>query len=1278
MTGQTENQPEGSSGTQPLDTARGPPSGVASSSDSFPIVGVGASAGGLEAFTRLLKHLPSDSGMAFVFIQHLDPNHPSLLCEALAKVTEMTVRQPEDRTPVEPNHVYVIPPEADISLAHGLFSLVPRTPDGPRPHLPIDFFLGSLAADRGSHAIGVVLSGNASDGTEGLRAVKAENGITFAQDPASAKVAEMPRNAINAGVVDYTLALPELARELVRLSLHPYVAARAPPRSIGDAPLINRILGVVRNAIGIDFTEYKGRTFERRLARRMALRRADGLDDYLTILQREPDEIRSLYEDILIHVTSFFRDREVFQALESRILPAILKQKSPDAPIRIWVAGCATGEEVYSIAISLLELLSGSSRPVQIFGSDLSEATIEKARAGVYADGALGDMSDERRKRYFVKTDRGYKINKAVRDVCVFVQHDLARDPPFSRLDLVSCRNVLIYFNPVLQKRIIPTFHYALNEAGYLLLGRTENISGFGKLFSVIDKANKIFARTAVPSALRFALQVEAGATKGPLLAAKVPANVRSSGDVAKHLDRMLLNRYAPPGVLIDEKLEILQFRGHTGAFLRPPPGDPQNNVIKMARPGLLAALRATIAEAKKHAAPARRDGVEIDEDGITRTCDLVVFPFTGLPDVTEPLYVVLFEEAGARTSKQPEPMTGRRRARESPEEDRRIPRLEHELAATKEYLHSLIEEHGRTNDDLGSANEELVSGNEELQSMNEELETAKEELQSTNEELTTVNDELHSRNQEVTEANSDLLNLLVTVDIPVIILDRERRIRRFTPKARNILNVLPSDTGRLFDDIKPNIDVVDLDRRIAEVIDTMTMKESEVQDREGRWHLMQIRPYKNADNKIDGAIVSFFDIDALKQHVNEAQGARAEAERANQAKDLFLAMLGHELRTPLASMLLQAQMLGRGKVMDVTRLSRIGAAIERGTKMQVQLIDDLLDVSRIVAGKLKVELMAVDLCAVVRAALEGVSRAAREKSIRLEVVLDESLSAVAGDAARLQQVVSNLLTNAIKFTPDRGHVAITVGAEDGDACIRVTDTGVGIEPEFLPHVFNRFSQADSSSTRVHGGLGLGLAIVRHLIEQHDGTVHAESPGPGKGASFSVRLPLMKVRRESDAPISTSAGLGDAERSRDYAQVKGMRVLVVDDDLATREAVADMLKEMGAQVKVADSAAQAMSVVGAFRPRVLLCDIAMPGEDGYAFIRKLRARGMDGGGNTPALALTALGTDDDRRRSLAAGFQMHLTKPVDIERLSRAVVELSERRDSTSPSEYPPDHDRAS
>jgi two-component system CheB/CheR fusion protein len=619
--------------------------GAAIAGAAFPIVGVGASAGGLDAFTQLLKHLPTDTGMGFVLIQHLDPTHTSFLRDALAKATTMAVHQAEDGTAVEPDHVYVIPPDADMSIHGGRLTLASRALEARRSHLSVDGFLRSLAADRGSHAIGVVLSGNASDGTEGLRAIKAENGITLAQDPESAKYGEMPRNAVNAGVVDYALAIPDLAGELVRLSRHPYVAAVESPPAAADAEVRNQILSVVRTALGVDFGEYKLATVQRRLARRMALRRVQDEPAYLALLQRDPAEIRALYEDILIHVTSFFRDPALFDALESHILPAVLKQKPEGTPLRIWVAGCSTGEEVYSIAISVLEVLGDSRRPVQIFGSDLSEPIIARARAGVYPDAALRDISEDRRRRYFAKTERGYRINKAVRDMCVFVQHDLARDPPLSKLDLVSCRNVLIYFDQALQKRVIPGFHYALNQPGYLLLGHTESISGFGQLFSVADKANKIFARTAHPSLLRFAPRFDPRRVERPVADPDPRVQVRGRVDVTKHLDRMLLARYAPPGVLINERMQILQFRGQTGSFLQPAPGDPQNDIIKMARPGLVSVLRAALAEAKKEMAPARRNAVEIDQDGFTRRCNLVVLPFTGYPDVHEPLFVVLFED---------------------------------------------------------------------------------------------------------------------------------------------------------------------------------------------------------------------------------------------------------------------------------------------------------------------------------------------------------------------------------------------------------------------------------------------------------------------------------------------------------------------------------------------------------------------------------------------------------------------------------------------------------
>ena len=1231
-------------------------------SHAFPVVGVGASAGGLEAFTLLLKHLPVEMGMAFVLIQHLDPTHMSFLCEALSKATAMPVSEAVDGEVVRANHVYVISPVADIAILHGRLSLVHRAAG--LPHLPIDFFLRSLARERGSRAFGVVLSGNASDGTEGLRAIKAEDGITFVQDPKSARFGGMPRSAVNAGVVDYCLAIPQIASELVRLSRHSYFADHQTSTSVADVPILKQICIVIRNSVGVDFSEYKTATFERRVARRAALRRAESSEAYLALLQGDPEEVRSLYEDILIHVTSFFRDPSVFESLQRCVFPEILKDKPEGAPFRAWVAGCASGEEVYSLAIDLLEFMDKSSRPIQIFGSDVSERIIDKARAGVYPDSALRDMSDVRRRRYFTKVDQGYRISKSVRDLCIFVQHDLARDPPFSRLDLVSCRNVLIYFDQALQKRVLPTFHYALGQPGFLVLGRTENISGFDRLFAPTDKVNRIFARTAQPSVLRFAPRSEAPSKGIKSLDHSQVEPERRALDLSRHLDRLLLARYSPPGVLINDKLEILQYFGQTGSYLQPPPGEPQNNLVKMARGGLLGPLRVALARAKQDLAPSRENGVEVH----AAICNIVVVPFTGHPDVKEQLYVVLFEDASLPSARERKgAKSAKSKATNAPallnaNDKRRLPKVEHELAATKEYLQSLIEDHVRTTDELGSANEELVSGNEELQSMNEELETAKEELQSTNEELTTVNDELQSLNQEATQINSDLVNLLATVDIPLLILDTARKIRRFTPRARSILNVLPSDIGRPFDDIRTNIDVPDLDRQIADVVETLVMRESEVQDRDGCWYRMQIRPYKTTDNRIDGAILSLVDIHAMRLAVGEAERARGDAEQANRAKDQFLAILSHELRTPLTSIFLHAQLL-HTREMDRGKIKRAGESIERSAKVQLQLIEDLLDVSRIVAGKFHIEFKPVDLRATVLAALDEVAGSAARKSIEIKVDVDTAPVMVSGDAVRLQQVVSNLAVNAIKFTPEKGRVTVELAIVEGNARLTVSDTGMGIAPNFLPNVFNRFAQGDTSRTRAHGGLGLGLAIVRHLLELHHGTVWAESAGIGKGATFWVTVPIVAVSRStippSAAPKIDGTRLTEGvAQAAEYGELRDVGILVVDDDCAVRDAVAEALHRTGARVRVAESAAQAMAVVDEFCPEILLCDIAMPGEDGYSFLRRLRARGTARGGDIPALALTALVGENEKALALAAGYQMHLSKPVDVDRLRQAVVDL--------------------
>lgn len=1352
-----------------------------STTASFPVVGVGASAGGMESFIELLRHVPSRCGMAFVLIQHLDPSHPSYLSDALSRATSFPVHEIQDGMQVEPDHVYVIPSNADVGILKGALTLLPRPSDERRPHLPIDFFFKALATDLGNRTIGVVLSGTGSDGAEGLRAIKAADGVTFAQEPKTAKFSGMPEAAVKTGAVDLTLPIPELAVELLRIGRHPFLR-RGEAEAIAtpaDDSALRKVLVLVRTALGADFSEYKLASIRRRLSRRMTLRHLTTLEDYVRVLREEPAEIQALFEDILIHVTSFFRDGAAFDKLKEHVFPEILRQKKKDGTIRLWSAGCSTGEEAYSLLIVLLEFLSEQNAeevPVQLFGTDISERAIEKARAAFYPEGVTRDVSPARLARFFTKVEGGgYRISKPVRERCAFVKHDLASDPPFSKLDLVCCRNVLIYFGSELQKRVLATFHFALNEPGFLVLGHAETIIDGTNLFHEVDREDKIFARTAVKTTLRLAPARDALPAPQPLLEPRAPA----AADVVRRTESLLLDQYAPPGVIVNGRMEIIHFRGRTGPYLEPAPGQPQYDLMKMARKGLLADLRIGISQARQTRATVRRSGVRVDEDGATpRTCDVIVVPIASPPDSREDVFAILFAEPAPReaATKGEGPAGPQPPASSEPQD---VARLEKELEATKEHLQSIVEEHQRANEELLSANEELVSSNEELQSLNEELQTAKEELQSTNEELSTLNEELHTRNQELNTVNSDLVNILASVEVAIVIVDAARRIRRFTPKARPILNLLPADVGRPIDDIKPNLNIEDLDQKIAEVLETLAVREEEVQDRDGHWFRLQIRPYTTVDKRIDGAVLSVIDIDVLRRALRAAEWARdyakatieavqvpfivfnekleivsanhafeerygvsreavagrsvhefmngvldvpvvrsaldrvrarnesfhrlelecalprlgtrtlslsgravpmpdrgllillgveditertrllreteqakASAEEANRTKDLFLATLSHELRTPLSSLLLSSQLLRRGK-MEEDRLRKIGDAIEQATNAQAQLIDDLLDISRIVTGKLKMELRAIHLASIVKTAVDTVGPTADKKHLEMEVHLDDALPPVSGDPLRLQQVISNLLTNAVKFTPERGRVTVTLDAAEGRGRIRVTDTGVGIEPDFLPHLFDGFSQEERGETRKHGGLGLGLAIVRYLVEAHGGTVRAESAGRGKGATFTVTLPLMTKSEarhrgdEREAPVEEFVG-----------DIKSVRILVVEDDPATRDALTEMLSLSEAEVRSADSAASAMRLFEAFRPELLVCDIAMPDEDGYSLLRRIRALGAKRGGDVPAVALTALASEDDRRRAFEAGFQLHMAKPVDIAHLVQALAKL--------------------
>lgn len=887
-------------------TSRSAPEKTPNGIPSFPIVGVGASAGGLEAFTALLARLPADTGLAFVLVQHLDPRHKSILTELLAKETKMPVHEVENGVIVQPDHVYVIPPNMDMEILRGKLSLMPHT-EARRQYMPIDYFFRSLAEDHQGNAIGVILSGTGTDGTLGLRAIKAEGGLAFAQDDKTAKYDGMPRSAVAAGVVDFVLPPEGIAEELARLKSHPYVAL-VQARPTADIVLegeddLDKIFLLLRSTNGVDFSYYKVTTIKRRIARRMLLHKISKLPQYLRFIKDNPIEIEALFQDLLINVTGFFREPELFDTLKKKIFPRLLKDRSPQLPLRIWVPGCSTGEEAYSIAIALLEYMNGAGMhfPIQVFGTDVSETAVDKARTGIYLESIALDVSPERLRRFFIKTDGGYQISKAVRDLCIFARQDVTRDPPFSKIDLLSCRNLLIYLTQPMQKKIIGTFHYALRANGIMALGNSETIGGSADLFALIDKKHKIYAKKSVAHRVDYAIMEPSSIRLEP---SKRPSETANGFDMQREVDRILLSKYAPAGILVNDNLDILQFRGHTGNYLEPAAGTPNLNLLKMAREELALDLRSAIQEAKKHNAPARRLGARVKANGNTHSVNVNVIPIAP-PGSKERYLLVTFEDAApirsaeqeaARAAEPKERRTSKGRA------ERQIAQLQQELSVTKEYLQSTIEQLETTNEELRSALEEVQSSNEELQSTNEELETAKEELQSTNEELTTVNEELQNSNLELTGLNNDLINLISSANIPIVILGSDLRIRRFTPMAEKVLNLISTDIGRPISDLRLNIVVSNLEKTVLDVIDKLEAREFEVQDRDERWYSMRIRPYKTLDNKIEGVLIAWVDIDALKRGVVETRAARDHAQAIIETVYDPLCILDRDLRVRTAN----------------------------------------------------------------------------------------------------------------------------------------------------------------------------------------------------------------------------------------------------------------------------------------------------------------------------------------------------------------------------------------
>lgn len=840
-----------------------------SKSNLFSVVGVGASAGGLEAFTQLLKNMPPHSGIAFVLIQHLAPSHESMLTELLSKASAIPVREVKDGMAVEPDNVYVIPPDREMLIFQGVLHLSPRGKTKGQ-YMPVDSFLRSLAEDRGNNAIAVIMSGTGSDGSMGIRAIKGEGGIVFAQDE-TAKYDGMPRSAVDTGCVDFVMPPNKIAAELIRIRRHPYLApvrhAEVGRITQAEENDLNKIFGMLRSARGVDFTYYKRSTIMRRVTRRMMLQKIEGIENYVASLKENPSEIETLYQDILINVTSFFRDPGVFDALKKNVFPHFVNKASADVPVRIWVPACSTGEEAYSIAISLMEYMDAnkSSRPVQIFATDIDEVAVEKARRGIYPENISKDVSPERLRRFFEKTEGGYIISKSVREMCIFAKHNIIKDPPFSRVDLISCRNVLIYFGPDLQKKALQLLFYALSPKGFLMIGPSETLGEFAGLFSVVDKKNTIYAKKAGQAGLHLDKAAIEYVKEKSIPGKNVEAQSLGIVDIQREADTIVLSKFSPAGFVVNESMKILQFRGDTSPYLRPAPGEASLNLLKMVCEELVTELRTAIHQAKKENVQFRKERVRFKHNNREKYINIDVVPFKA-PASGELCFLILFEEslvqivngAGKGRRKRAPGTVG-------PAEDEEAIQLRQELATANAHLRTVAEEYEAANEELRALNEELQSSNEEMQSINEELETAKEELQSTNEELTTVNDELQSRNEEMRQLNNDLVNVLRGVEIPIVLLGSELQIRRFNDAAGKMLNLIPADVGRPIGNIRTNISIPDLEQMVPDVINTLAIKEREVQDVSGRWYSFTIRPYKTVDNRIEGVLMTIVDINDMK-----------------------------------------------------------------------------------------------------------------------------------------------------------------------------------------------------------------------------------------------------------------------------------------------------------------------------------------------------------------------------------------------------------------------------
>jgi len=1214
--------------------------GSSVAADNFPVVGIGASAGGLDACRNLLDVLPADSGMAFILIQHLDPTHESMMVELLSAQTAMTVHHAAEGMPVEPNHLYIIPPGTYLSVGSGALHLAqPQARHGAR--LPFDFLLNSLAEEYGTRAVCVVLSGTGSDGSIGLKAVSAKDGYVIAQDPEEAGYDGMPRSAIATGLVDRVLAVAEIPAALAAREI-PQRRMRAGdgPRAGAQAQTwLAEIIELLRTKTAHDFTLYKPGTLQRRIVQRMAMIgiEADGTERYLEILRNDAAELGLLAKNLLINVTGFFRDPLVFDALAGKVIPDLVRDHPAAQPLRIWIAGCSTGEETYSLAMLFREEITATRSGVklQVFASDVDPDAVDLARAGLYPESIEADISPSRLERFFIKEGNGYRASPELRGAVVFTVQDVLADPPFSRLDLVSCRNLLIYLGSEAQARVISIFHFALREGGILLLGGSETIANAAGRFEAISKSERLFRRIGRNRPGEFGFSRVVAGPRSNLPAAQEPPPLRQAA-LAELCMRLVTQAYAPAAILINRKYECQYLMGPTDRYLQLAAGRPINDVIAMARDGVRVKLRSVIQQAFQGDKRVVVSGGRLDRDGNTLAFSIAAQP---VRSGGEELLLVCFIDEREQEAGPELPVAAGDRSR--------VAELERELEATKTELLGAIQSLEISSAEQKAVNEEALSVNEEFQSTNEELLTSKEELQSLNEELIALNSQLQETLERQRTTSNDLQNVLYSTDVATIFLDTSLSIRFFTPATKSLFSVIPGDIGRPLADLSSLAADGALLPDARTVLQNFVAVEREIEAASGAWYIRRISPYRTQDQGVEGVVITFADITERRRAADALEEAKREALSANAAKSRFLAAASHDLRQPLQTLtLLQGQL---ARAVKGGSAQSLVAQLEHTLETMSSMLNTLLDINQIEAGTIRAEIAVFPVNELLDPLQDEFAYHAQARNLELRAV--SSKLSIQSDPRLLEQMIRNLLSNALKYTR-QGKILLGCRRRKDALSIEVWDTGAGIPEEELHAIFEEYHQLDNAASERSRGLGLGLSIVQRLGSLLGHRVQVRSR-LGQGSVFSVEVPLSSSgdgsQRQRDTLAADSEVFDPVRRTG--------AILVVEDDPQMRELLELLLQAEGHYIATAPDGPSALELFarGGIRPDLILADYNLPNAmDGLEVSVRLRELI---GRQVPVIILTG-DISTDVLRNVAGHDCIQLNKPVKVTELSRVIQQL--------------------